>query len=289
MGPGALARPGNAPGASLRRARAGHIGLGKSRALLPVCALLLATMMPISAAHAAALNVAVAANFVAVLQSLVPQFESQTGHQVLVSGASTGTLYAQIRNGAPFDVFLAADMQRPRQLIAQGLADRRFAFVYAQGVLVLFAPGRVLPATLEQALRAPYLRYLAVANPKTAPYGAAAAQVLTALENGPGGPLLVQRVIGSSIGQTFQYVMTGNAEMGFVALSQVLAVDRPVGAAHVRRVDRQTYAPLQQGGVVLKRSKHPAAAVAFSAFLTSAETQALIEAAGYMRPAGGSW
>lgn len=251
--------------------------------------MVLALLLQSSVAYGAVLKVAVAANFVAVLQTLIPRFENQTGHQVLVSGASTGTLYAQIRNGAPFDVFLAADLERPQQLIAQGIAERQSAFVYAQGVLVLFAPRRVLPPTLEQALRAPDLHYLAVANPKTAPYGAAAAQVLAAMEKEPGGPLAVQRVIGSSIGQAFQYVMTGNAELGFVALSQVLALDPPVAGAHVRRVDVQAYAPLKQGGVILKRSMHSAAAKAFAAFLAGEQTQGRIEAAGYLRPASGKW
>lgn len=232
-------------------------------------------------AAAAVLKIGVAANFVPALQDLAPLFTQETGHALLISGASTGTLYAQIRNGAPFDILLSADLRRPQQLITAGLADA--GFVYAEGVLVLYAPQHPLPANLELAVREPALRFLAVANPKTAPYGAAAAEVLAQLEAEQ--PLRAQRVIGSSIGQAFQYVVTGNAQMGLVAWSQVLALPAPVTAAHVLHIDASRYRALEQGGVVLKRSPHRAAAADFVAFLLSDAIQTRLALRGYRHPA----
>ncbi len=244
--------------------------------------LLLAVALAVQHASvsAAELKVAVAANFLPVAQTLLPGFTAESGHAVRLSAASSGTLYAQIRNGAPFDVFLSADLMRPQKLLDAGLGDT--GFVYARGVLVLFAPQQALPPRLEEALRAPDLRFLAVANPRTAPYGAAAAEVLAALEATQ--PLTVRRVVGSSIGQTFQYVLTGNAELGLVAWSQVLALPAPVSSRHVMRIDPQRYSALEQGGVILQRTRERAAAEDFVGFLVREDTQERIAHAGYLRP-----
>ncbi len=251
--------------------------------------MLLLTLAFSGSLQAVELKVAVAANFAAVLQNLAPDFTQQTGHALRISAASSGTLYAQIRNGAPFDVFLSADLVRPQRLIEEGHAEAEQAFVYARGVLVLFAPAAVLSRSLEAEIFDPKRKFLAMANPRTAPYGTAAEQVLDHLYTRGGRTLSAQRVVGSSIGQAFQYVMTGNADMGLVALSQVLATRPPVSAQHLLRIDRRLYAPLDQGGVILKRTPHPLAARRFVGFLRDDAIQARIEAAGYVRPAEPVW
>ena len=175
----------------------------------------------VSIIHAEDVLVAVATNFTSCLKELVVGFEQKTKHHVVVSPGSTGKLYAQITNGAPFDVFLAADVRRPQLLEKEGLAVKGSRFTYAIGRLTLWSahPSLVNGDGAEILLAQPF-RYLAIANPKTAPYGAAARQTLEALDLWDKvQPYIVQ---GENIGQTFQFVASGNAELGFVALSQVM-------------------------------------------------------------------
>ena len=219
--------------------------------------------------------IAAAANFAEPLKRLAAAFAAESGHRIEISTGSTGALAAQIRNGAPFTLFLAADEERPALLEAEGLTVPGTRFTYATGRLVLWGPdSRWLIADPATALVDPQLRYLAIANPELAPYGRAAKQALTAL--GLWERVQPKLVRGEDIAQTFQFVASGNAELGFVALSQVL--DR---SGSRWDVPRDLYAPIRQQAVLLQRGKNNAAAKAFLDFLRSEAGKAIIRDAGY--------
>lgn len=233
---------------------------------------LLLTLLPATFVAAAEVNLAVAANFTAAMRTIAQQFEQQSGHQTRISYGSTGKLYSQILQNAPFDLFLAADQQRPLLLEQQGLASGRFT--YATGRLVLWSArgGQILSAnTLQQG----DFRRLALANPKTAPYGRAAAQVIEAL--GLSATLRPKQVLGDSIAQTYQFVATGNAEIGFIAQAQV-ALD-PAGSQWP--VPSQLHQPIHQDMVLLERGQDNPAAVALMAFMQSPAAQVIIRHYGY--------
>ena len=231
--------------------------------------LCLAGAAPVFAAEA---RVAVAANFTAAMKEIAAAFTRDTGHTLKISYGSTGKLYAQIVNAAPFDVFLSADPARPLALVEQGRASRRFT--YALGKLVLWSAdaGR---AVNEQALRRADFRHLAIANPATAPYGAAALAVLQSL--GLADSLQDKLVRGENIAQTYQFVATGNAELGFVALAQLAGDER--GARW--RVPQTLYPPIRQDAVLLDNGSDNPAALAFMAYLKGAAARALMEDFGY--------
>jgi molybdate transport system substrate-binding protein len=222
--------------------------------------------------------VAVAANFTDATREIVPRFEAASGHTVKVSFGSSGKLYAQIRNGAPFQLFLSADADRPERLEADGLGVAGTRFTYARGRLALWsaAPGRV---DAEGAvLRSGDFARVAIANPRTAPYGLAAEQVMERL-----GVLEAVRpklVRGDSIAQTFQFIATGNAQIGFVALSQVKALDA-AKAGSSWTVPQSLYEPIDQQAILIKGAERSEAAKAFLAFLKSDEARAVIEGFGY--------
>jgi molybdate transport system substrate-binding protein len=230
-----------------------------------------ATTLPALAETA---HVAVAANFTAAAEELEALFEADGEHKLELSFGATGQLYAQISQAAPFDVFLAADTERPEKAIEEGFAVDGSLLVYAEGRLALYAPGR--DACVGAALlRAPFDK-LAIADPGAAPYGAAAVETLTAL--GLYGGVEPKLVRGENISQTLQFVESGNAELGFVAASQV------TGKADVWLVPADLHAPIAQGAVLLKQGADNEAAVAFLAFLRSDEAVVVIEAAGYAVP-----
>lgn len=237
-------------------------------------ALALALLLAAGVAEAATVTVAVAANFKAPAEELAEGFEAATGHTVRLSFGSTGKHYAQIRQGAPFGVFLAADAERPARLEAEGVAIAGSRFSYALGRLALWSsrPGRVRG---PDSLRQPF-DHLAIANPRTAPYGAAAEQVLRRL--GLWEAVQPRLVRGENIGQAYQYVATGNAELGFVALSQ-LAAEPEAGSAW--RVPAELHAAIEQQAVLL-RDVEPARA--FLAYLRSAPARELIGRYGYGLP-----
>lgn len=222
---------------------------------------------------AAEIRVAVAANFTAAMREIAAAFEQTSGHTLKLSFGSTGKLYAQIVNGAPFDVFLSADQARPQRLVEQRRASGRFT--YAIGRLALWSrqPGYVSdgPGILQHG----EFRRLAVANPKTAPYGVAAMQVLERL--GVAAQLRGRLVRGDSIAQTYQFVATGNAELGFVALAQ-LSLDP--GGSHWL-VPQSMHDPLRQDAALLDRAADPGAATEFLAFLRGPRARAIIEQFGY--------
>lgn len=225
-------------------------------------------------AFAETVNVAVAANFTAVSEHLAEIFEAKGEHQVELSFGATGQLYTQITQAAPFGVFLAADVARPQKAIDDGFAVDGSFFVYAEGRLALYAPGRDVTDG-KAALEGDYNK-LAIADPEAAPYGKAAIETLTAL--GLLETLTPKLVQGENISQTLQFIESGNAELGFVAASQVL------GKADQWLVPAELHAPISQGAVLLKEGEDNPAAVAFLDFLKSDEAVSVIEAAGYSVP-----
>lgn len=240
--------------------------------------LLLALAMTLglgSAASAGALNAAVAANFTAVAEELARLFTAETGHEVALSFGSTGQLYAQISQGAPFDVFLAADAARPGITISEGFGVEGTDFIYAMGRLVLYSPSVALEDGVA-VLEGGAFEALAIADPIAAPYGAAAVETLRAL--GLFEALSGRFVTGENISQTLQFVETGNAEIGFVAASQVL------GKSHQWLVPEELHAPIAQGAVLLAEGADNEAAIAFLDFLRGPVAVAVIEASGYSVP-----
>lgn len=229
---------------------------------------------------AAEARVAVASNFLPVLKELAPLFEEQTGHRLRLSSASSGKLYAQIRHGAPFDLFLSADRERPRRLAEAGLARRERVRSYAIGRLVLWLPGKPGDAATcrEQLKENPGLR-LAIANPRIAPYGAAARDTLLALGMEPDR---MDLVFGENIAQTFAFVTSGGTDGGFVAASQLKGDDRRRGCHWP--VPAPLHRPLEQVAVLLKRGESNPAARDFFDFLFDRDARQRIGKAGYLLP-----
>jgi molybdate transport system substrate-binding protein len=258
--------------------RSGHLSERRvlSTALLVSCLVVLG-LRP-SQAQAGSVQVAVAANFAGTFQALSSAFAAQTGHQALAVVGSTGKFHAQIQSGAPFEVLLAADDDTPRQLEAEGLTVKGQRFTYALGKLVLWSakPGFVdaQGAVLKQGAFA----HLAIANPKLAPYGAAGLEVLRSL--GLLDALAGKLVQGDSIAQAHQFVSTGNAELGFVALSQVSAPGKPVIGSSWLVPDR-LYSPIVQDAVLLKKGEQNPAALALMRFLRSEAAKSVILSHGY--------
>ena len=241
-------------------------------------ALVITAVLAAAPAVAAEVRVAVAANFVGTLDRLGKVFQTGSGNTLLVSSGSTAKLYAQIRNGAPYDVLLAADAEHPRRLEQEGLAVAGSRFTYARGQLALWSrdPGRV--DAEAKVLRTSDFRHLAIANPSIAPYGAAAQQTLQHL--GLWETLTPRLVRGEDIGQTFQFVQSGNAELGFVALAQVRRL-KPDARGSFWLVPVRLYDAIEQQGVLLTRAKNNAAARAFLAFLQSKRGREIVQADGY--------
>ena len=243
------------------------------RALLGAVAA--ATIAATIGARADVVRVAVAANFAAPMQALAQRFEAQSGHTVLISAGSTGAHYAQIENGAPFDVFFAADERRPALLEQQGRAVAGSRFTYAIGQIVLWSPEPDLVDARGRVLGRMAFRHLAIANPQLAPYGVAARAVLERL--GLWEALRDRLVLGQDIGQAYGFVHSGNAELGFVAYSQVLRPGKPVSGS-LWLVPQSMYPPIEQQAVLLKEG---AAAREFLEFAQSAPARALIRGYGY--------
>ena len=237
----------------------------------------LGTLAGATAARADEVLVAVAANFRPPLQEIATAFEAASGHSVAISSGSTGQLYAQIVNAAPFDVFLAADTERPALLAEAGLGEPQSVFTYATGQLALWSrdPGLVDPATLERLGELEF-RWLALAEPDVAPYGTAARETLESL--GLWSRLEPRLVRGQSIAQSFVMVATGNAELGFVALSQALTYE---GEASYAIVPQQRFAPIRQDAILLRRAADNPAARGLLEFLRGPVAAAIIGRYGY--------
>lgn len=233
------------------------------------------TAFPIIPSLAGPATIAVAANFADAATALKQDFESRTDHGLQLVFGSTGKLYAQIRNGAPFDAFLAADTERPRRLEREGVAIMGTRFTYARGALALWSPRQGIVDDAGKLLESGDYRFLAIANPSLAPYGAAARQVLERL--GLWSALQQRLVFGENIGQAFQFVATGNADLGLVALAQLSDPYRPAeGSRWI--VPETLYDPIEQQAVRL--SDHPAA-VSFLDYLRSEPAHHQIARYGY--------
>lgn len=229
-------------------------------------------------AQAAEVSVAVAANFAAPMQRLAEAFEQDMGHKATLAIGSTGKFYAQIKNGAPFQVLLSADDQTPARLEREGLGVAGTRFTYAIGRLVLWSRQPGLVDNQGDVLRGGKFERIALADPKLAPYGAAAVEVLTALKLMPSlAPKFVQ---GENIAQTHQFVATGNAELGFVAMAQVFA-DGKLMQGSAWRVPANLHTPIRQDAVLLNAGKGNPAAAALLAYLRTDKARTLIRSFGY--------
>ncbi|WP_332689343.1 molybdate ABC transporter substrate-binding protein [Devosia sp.] len=224
------------------------------------------------AAQAETVHIAVAANFTAAAEQLAALFTAETGHEVTYSFGATGLLYTQISQGAPFELLLAADDQRPARAVAEGFGVAGTVFTYAIGALALYSTSLDM-SNGQAVLSGGGFDKLAIADPETAPYGRAAAETMAAL--GLSEAITPKLVTGENVSQTLQFVETGNAELGFVAASQV------IGKAGVWIVPADLYDPIRQDAVLLRTGEANPAAVAFIDFLRSAEAIAVIEASGY--------
>ena len=235
-------------------------------------------LLVMGAAHASEVSIAVASNFAVPAQKIAIQFEQDTGHKALLAFGSTGKFYAQIKNGAPFQILLSADDETPARLEAQGLAINGTRFTYATGRLVLWSMQAALVDDKGAVLRTGTYEHIAIADPKVAPYGVAAMQTLEKL--GLEQSLKSRLVQGESIGQTHQFVATGNASLGFVALSQVM-VDGRVTQGSAWIVPAAMHLPLRQDAVVLNKGKDNPAAAAWMTYLKSDKARAIIRSYGY--------
>ncbi len=241
----------------------------------------LSTLALLFATHSALadeVQVAVAANFTAPMQKIAAEFEKDTGHKAQLSFGATGKFGAQIRNGAPFQVLLAADDETPAKLEKEAMTQPGSRFTYAIGKLVLWSakPGYV--DEKGEVLKKGEFHKLALANPKLAPYGLAAIESLTKL--GVLGAVEGKFVQGENIAQTYQFISTGNAELGFVALSQVMK-DGRISAGSAWIVPAILHTPIRQDGVILATGKGNAAAEALMKYLKGDKAKAIIKGYGY--------
>lgn len=236
------------------------------------------TLAAVASTHAAEAQVAVAANFAEPIKAIAAVLEKTTGHTLKISVGATGSLYAQIKNGAPFDVFLSANTEAPAQLEKDGLAQPGSRFTYATGKLVLWSADVARVDAKGEVLTSGNFRKVAIASPKVAPYGAAAVQMIDRL--GLSARLTPRLVQGESIGQTFNFVYTGNAELGFVALSQVLDGGK-LKSGSMWLIPQNLYDPIRQDAVLLQRAASNPAAQALVQVLKSPNIKDLIRSYGY--------
>lgn len=229
-------------------------------------------------ALAETVHVAVAANFTAPMQAIARDFEKASGHQVLAAYGATGQLYAQIKNGAPFEVFLAADASTPAKLENEGESMPGSRFTYATGALALWSSQAGFVDDSGQVLKSGQFRHLAIANPKTAPYGLAALQTLVQL--GLNQAVAKKLVEGQNIAQAQQFVASGNAELGFVALSQIYK-DGKITGGSAWRVPSAMHEPIRQDALILAKGKDNPAAKALVEYLQGDKAAEVIRAYGY--------
>jgi molybdate transport system substrate-binding protein len=231
-------------------------------------------------ASAAEIKVAVASNFTDTMNDIAAAFETSTGHKLSLSNGSSGKFYAQIKNGAPFEIFFSADVEKPLQLEKDGLTVPDTRFTYAIGMLALWSAKPGFVDTEGKILSQGNFNKLAIANPRLAPYGVAAMQILEEL--GIAQALKAKLVQGENIAQTFQFVETGNAELGFIALSQIMkrgAITK--GSTWI--VPSYLHKPVRQDAVLLKAGADSAAARQLLKFMRSRQATSIIAAYGYRR------
>lgn len=224
------------------------------------------------------ISVAVAANFSAPMNAIAKEFSKDTGHQLLVSTGSSGKLYVQIKNGAPFEVLLSADSEIPARLEHEGLAVAGSRFTYATGALVLWSADPTLADAQGQILQKNNFAKLAIADPKLAPYGKAALDALTAF--GQLDAVRSKFVTGENIAQTYQFVASGNAELGFVAMSQVMK-DGQLNSGSAWVVPQKLHAPIRQDAVILNMGKNSTAVNLLMSYLKTDKAREIMKSFGY--------
>lgn len=239
---------------------------------------LLATLAISATVHADEIQVAVAANFTAPMKQIAEAFEKDTGHKALLAFGATGKFYAQIKNNAPFEILLAADDETPSKLAKEGAAVAASQFTYAKGKLVLWSAKNAIVDDKGEVLKKAGFDHIAVANPKLAPYGAAAVEAMKAL--GVLDALQPKFVTAENIGQTFQFVKSGNALLGFVALSQVTK-DNQITEGSAWVVPANLYQPIRQDAIVLDKGKGKPAVEALMKYLQGDKAKAVIKSYGY--------
>lgn len=239
------------------------------------------SLLLVDTAQAERAHVAVASNFAAAAKQIVSEFEATSSHNISLSLGSSGKLYAQIVNGAPFDVFLSADQAKPAALAERGfVADRK---TYALGKLALWLR-HSMQQNWQTELKRAQIKRIALANPRLAPYGAATREVLSRL--GLESSTQSKWVIGENIAQTFQFVSSGNADAGFIAYSQMIA--HPQSEGTIMPISTDLHSAIAQDAVLLNRASANKAAKAFYQFLQTKRVQTLIQEAGYQLPQNGS-
>jgi molybdate transport system substrate-binding protein len=255
-------------------------GIAETR-VTSLITVLISSMLLLVSVHATEVKVAVAGNFAQPMKDIAAEFEKDTGHKLSLTQGATGKFYAQITNGAPFEVFLSADDETPSKLVKEGKAISGTQFTYAVGRLVLWSPDEKLVDQGGAILKTDRFKFIAIANAKVAPYGRAAVQtmhklgVLSAIE-----PRVVQ---GESISQTHQFVTTGNAQLGFVALSQVWENNRiKSGSGWI--IPEEMHEQLRQDIVLLNSGKDSSAATALINYLKSDKAKKIIGRYGYKLP-----
>ncbi|HWH89730.1 MAG TPA: molybdate ABC transporter substrate-binding protein [Pseudomonas sp.] len=245
---------------------------------VPVCLASLLAIFNFGAAQADEVQVAVAANFTAPIQAIAADFEKDTGHKLVAAYGATGQFYTQIKNGAPFQVFLAADDTTPAKLEQESEAVKGSRFTYAIGTLALWSAKQGFVDAQGEVLKHNAYQHLAIANPKAAPYGLAATQVLEKLQLTEATKTKI--VEGQNITQAYQFVYTGNAELGFVALSQIYK-DGQVSSGSAWIVPAALHDPIKQDAVILNKGKDSAAARALVDYLKGPKAAAVIRSFGY--------
>lgn len=236
-----------------------------------------------SHAQSAEVHVAVASNFSIPMKAIAAQFEQESGHKVVTSSGATGKFYAQIRNGAPFELLLAADDEIPAKLEAEGLGVAGSRFTYAIGRLVLWSARPDFVDGQGEVLKKAAFEQLSIANPRLAPYGAAAVEAMKALDVFAA----VERklVIGENIAQAYQFVHAGNAALGFVAMSQVIE-DGKLKSGSAWVVPSRLHQPIRQDAVLLQKGKDNPAARDLARFLKDGKARSAIRRYGYEVPGG---
>lgn len=228
--------------------------------------------------HAEEVLVAVASNFFTPMTEIAERFQAETGHEVRLASGSSGRFVAQIRNGAPFQVFLSADQERVEALIQSGHAIEQTRFTYANGALLLWSSDPELSLDAESLSTVPFRR-LALANPDLAPYGKAAVQVLDAL--GLDESTRSRWVLGENIAQTYQFVATGNAELGFIAASQLSHGETSSGVERAWRIPESYHEPIRQDAVLIRSAEGCAACRELLDYLQGPVSEEIMLEAGY--------
>jgi molybdate transport system substrate-binding protein len=244
----------------------------------PTCLATLLAVFTVAAAQADEVQVAVAANFTAPIQAIAADFEKDTGHKLVAAYGATGQFYTQIKNGAPFEVFLSADDTTPEKLEKEGDTVKGSRFTYAIGTLALWSAKEGYVDAKGEVLKKNQYQHLSIANPKAAPYGLAATQVLEKLKLTEATKAKI--VEGQNITQAYQFVSTGNAELGFVALSQIFK-DGKVTSGSAWIVPASMHDPIKQDAVILNKGKDNAAAKALVEYLKGPKAAAVIKSYGY--------